>query len=142
MTPQRVTMITLSVSDLTLSRAFYSALGWVESEGGNEKIAFFKLRGLFLSLYSREALVDDIGMPIPARTTGGITLATNYDSPDQVDSAFAAALAAGAVAVTKPEKTFWGGYSGNIADPDGHLWEYAHNPFWSFDADGYVSGDA
>lgn len=142
MTPQRVTMITLSVGDLGLSRAFYTALGWEEAEGGNEKIAFFKLRGLMLSLYSRAALTQDIGMPIAARTTGAITLATNYDSPAQVDAAFAAALAAGAVAVTKPEKTFWGGYSGYVADPDGHLWEYAHNPFWSFDADGYLVGDA
>ena len=142
MDAQRVTMVTLAVADIEVSRAYYAALGWQEAEGGNEKIAFFKLRGLFLSLYSKEALTEDIGMPIIERTTGAITLATNYNSPTEVDSAFEAALAAGAVKVTAPAKVFWGGYSGMVADPDGHLWEYAHNPFWSFDDDGYLVGDA
>lgn len=142
MTPQRVTMITLSVVNIAASRAFYFALGWKEAAGGNESIAFFKLRGLMLALYSRDALTSDIGMPIASRTTGAITLATNYDSPAAVDSAYDTALEAGAVEVTRPENTVWGGYSGMFADPDGHLWEYAHNPFWTFDADGYLAGEA
>lgn len=142
MDAQRVTMVTLAVADIAVSRAFYKALGWIEAEGGNEKIAFFKLRGLFLSLYSKAALADDIGMPIAARATGAVTLATNYGSPAEVDHAFEAAVQAGAVAVTQPTEVFWGGYSGNVADPDGHLWEYAHNPFWAFDDDGYLVGDA
>ncbi|WP_069301252.1 VOC family protein [Neptunicoccus sediminis] len=142
MTPQRVTMITLSVVNITASRAFYSALGWEEASGGNDTIAFFKLRGLLLSLYNRDALTSDIGMPIASRTTGAITLATNYDSPAAVDSAYDIALESGAVEVTRPIKTAWGGYSGMFADPDGHLWEYAHNPFWSFDVDGYLVGEA
>lgn len=142
MDAQRVTMVTLAVADISVSRAYYTALGWAEAAGGNEKIAFFKLRGLFLALYSKDAMTEDIGMPIIERTTGAITLATNYETPAQVDAAFVAALAAGAVKVTKPEKVFWGGYSGMVADPDGHLWEYAHNPFWSFDDDGYLVGEA
>ncbi|GGA30040.1 VOC family protein [Neptunicoccus cionae] len=142
MTPQRVTMITLSVLNIAVSREFYLKLGWQEAKGGNDKIAFFKLRGLYLSLYSRDALTSDIGMPIATRTTGAITLATNYESPDAVDAAYDTALKAGAIDVTKPAKTDWGGYSGMIADPDGHLWEYAHNPFWSFDDDGYLTGNA
>ncbi|MBR9864606.1 MAG: VOC family protein [Rhodobacteraceae bacterium] len=142
MTPQRVTMITLSVQNITASRDFYLKLGWQEAEGGTENIAFFKLRGLLLSLYSRDALTNDIGLPIAPRTTGSITLATNYDSPAAVDAAFDVALDAGAIEVGKPAETNWGGYSGMFADPDGHLWEYAHNPFWTFDADGYLTGDA
>ncbi len=139
---QRVTLVTLAVGDLAVSRAFYERLGWVEAKGGNDDIAFYKMRGLFMSLYRRDKLTEDIGMPIPQRATGAITLATNYASQAEVDAAYGAALTAGAVAIAKPEEVFWGGYSGNYADPDGHLWEMAHNPFWSFDEDGYLVGDA
>jgi predicted lactoylglutathione lyase len=139
---QRVTMVTLAVADLAVSRGFYERLGWVEAEGGNDNIAFFKLRGLFMGLYSRDKLTDDIGLPIQKRATGSITLATNYGSQAEVDVAYKSALDAGAVAITKPEEVFWGGHSGYYADPDGHLWEMAHNPFWSFDEDGYLVGNA
>ncbi len=138
MTPQRITMITLAVADLTRSRKFYADLGWAEADGGNGTIAFYKTTGQFFALYSKDALVKDIGMPIHERSTGTITLATNYNSPKEVDAAFADALAAGAIAITKPAEVFWGGYSGNFADPDGHLWEVAHNPFWALDADGQI----
>lgn len=142
MDAQRITMVTLAVAELGVSRKFYERLGWVEAEGGNDDIAFYKLRGLFLSLYRRDKLTEDIGMPIHKRATGSITLATNYGSQAEVDAAFQDALDAGAVAITKPEEVFWGGYSGNFADPDGHMWEVAHNPFWSFDDDGYLVGEA
>lgn len=142
MDAQRVTMVTLAVADLAVSRAFYERLGWEEASGGNDDIAFYKLRGLFLSLYRREKLTKDIGMPIHKRATGSITLATNYASQTEVDEAFQSAMDAGAVAITKPEEVFWGGYSGNFADPDGHMWEVAHNPFWSFDDEGYLVGEA
>ena len=81
-------------------------------------------------------------MPIHERSTGTITLATNYNSPDEVDSAFASAVAAGAISITKPHEVFWGGYSGSFADPDGHLWELAHNPFWTLDDGGMIVGEA
>lgn len=142
MDAQRVTLVTLAVGDLAVSRAFYERLGWVEAMGGNDDIAFYKLRGLFMSLYCRDKLTEDIGLPVTKRATGAITLATNYASRDEVDAAYKSALDAGAVAIVKPEEMFWGGYSGNYADPDGHLWEVALNPFWSFDDDGYLSGDA
>jgi len=142
MTPQRITMVTLAVADLTLSRKFYANLGWHEAEGGNDMIAFYKTAGQFFALYSKDALVKDIGMPIHERSTGTITLATNYNSPKDVDAAFADAIAAGAIAITKPVEVFWGGYSGNFTDPDGHLWEVAHNPFWTLDTDGQIVGDA
>jgi uncharacterized protein len=142
MTPQRITMITLAVADLGRSRSFYTALGWVETEGGNDKIAFYKIAGQFFALYDKDALTKDLGLPIHERSTGMITLATNYNSPKDVDAAFADAIAAGAIAITKPAKVFWGGYSGNFADPDGHLWEVAHNPFWTLDVDGQIVGEA
>ncbi|MEH6360305.1 MAG: VOC family protein [Amylibacter sp.] len=142
MIPQRITMITLAVADLTRSRKFYTDLGWVEADGGNEMIAFYKIAGQFFALYAKDALIRDLGMPIHERSTGTITLATNYNSPQAVDAAFADAIAAGAIAITKPAEVFWGGYSGNFADPDGHLWEVAHNPFWVLDADGQIVGDA
>jgi predicted lactoylglutathione lyase len=142
MTPQRVNMITLAVKDIELSRAFYTRLGFSEAEGGNEKIAFFKLNNQFFSLYLRDALTNDLCMPIHGRSTGTITLATNYGSREEVDQAYAAALVAGAICITKPSEVFWGGYSGNYADPDGHLWEVAHNPFWTLDANGSVVGEA
>jgi uncharacterized glyoxalase superfamily protein PhnB len=81
-------------------------------------------------------------MPIHGRGTGNATMATNYDSREAVDAAFQVAVDAGAIVITKPTEVFWGGYSGNYTDPDGHLWEIAHNPFWSFDADGNIVGDA
>jgi predicted lactoylglutathione lyase len=134
-------MITLAVSDLTRSREFYADLGWVEAEGGNDMIAFYKIAGQFFSLYSKDALTKDIGMPVHERSTGTITLATNYSSPEEVDKAFTSAVAAGAIVVTNPHEVFWGGYSGNFADPDGHLWELAHNPFWKLGDDGQITGE-
>lgn len=142
MTPQRITMITLAVADLERSRIFYAALGWEEATGGNDKIAFYKIAGQFFALYNKDDLTKDLGLPIHARSTGTITLATNYNSPKEVDKAFKAAIAAGAIAITTPDKVFWGGYSGNFADPDGHLWEVAHNPFWTLDESGQIIGDA
>ncbi|MBL4751729.1 MAG: VOC family protein [Amylibacter sp.] len=142
MTPQRITMITLAVADMERSRRFYAALGWDEAAGGNEKITFYKIAGQFFALYSKDELTKDLGLPIHARSTGTITLATNYNSPQDVDHAFADAITAGAIAITRPAKVFWGGYSGNFADPDGHLWEVAHNPFWTLDDSGQIVGDA
>ncbi len=103
-------------------------------------IAFYKTGGQFFALYSKDALTKDIGMPIHERCTGAITIATNYNSREEVDRAFACALAAGAVEISTPAEIFWGGYSGNFADPDGHMWELAHNPFWQLDENGLVIG--
>lgn len=142
MKSSRISMITLAVQDLDVSRKFYAAVGWDEVEGGNEKIAFYKAHGQFFALYSRDALTEDIGMPIHSRATGSITMATNYNSQAEVDVAYQTAVDAGAVAITKPIEVFWGGYSGYFADPDGHMWEVAHNPFWTLAYDGSIVGDA
>ncbi len=135
---QRVCVITLGVADLARARAFYAAWGWTPVEASDD-MSCFRLPGQALMLFSRTALAADQGRPGAILGTGAITLAQNHPSPADVDAAFAAALAAGATALTPPEAVFWGGYSGYIADPDGHVWELAHNPFWPLDADGQLT---
>ncbi len=138
MTPQRVTLITLGVTDLARSRAFYEALGWVPAEA-QEAVVFYQMHGAVLALFGRTALAADQGRPGAALGTGAMTLAQNFPTEAEVDAAFAAALAAGAEPLKTPEKVFWGGYSGYYADPDGHVWEVAMNPFWPLAPDGSLT---
>jgi catechol 2,3-dioxygenase-like lactoylglutathione lyase family enzyme len=139
MTPQRVTLITLGVADLPAARAFYARLGWREHGESQPGIAFFQLSGLALALFGRAELAADQGRPGAALGTGAMTLAQNFATEAEVDTAYTAALAAGATALKAPEKVFWGGYSGYWADPDGHVWEVAMNPFWPLGADGTLT---
>lgn len=139
MTAQRITMITLSVNDLGLSRSYYQALGWVEAPGSNENIAFFTLKGQYMALYPRDNLVRDIGLNISDAASGAIALSQNFTTMAEVDAAHALALGAGAKEVAKPTKQHWGGYSGYVTDLDGHLWEHALNPFWTLDAAGFLA---
>jgi uncharacterized glyoxalase superfamily protein PhnB len=138
MTPQRVTLITLGVEDLARSRAFYQALGWrpAQAEGG---IVFYQLNGQVLGLFGRAALAEDQGRPGAELGTGAMTLAQNFAAEAEVDTAFAEAIGAGATVLKRPEKVFWGGYSGYYADPDGHVWEVAMNPFWPLAEDGSLT---
>ena len=138
MTPQRVTLITLGVADLARSRAFYAALGWTPAEE-TEGVSFYQMQGAVLALFGREALAADQGRPGAALGTGAMTLAQNCPTEAEGDAAWAAALAAGAEPLKAPEKVFWGGYSGYYADPDGHVWELAMNPFWPLRADGSLT---
>ena len=138
MTPQRVTLITLGVADLDAARSFYGRLGWVQ-HSGTEGVAFYQMQGAVLGLFGRDALAADQGRPGTSLGTGAMTLAQNFASEAEVDVAFAKALAAGATALKAPEKVFWGGYSGYWADPDGHVWEVAMNPFWPLGADGSLT---
>jgi len=138
MTPQRVTLITLGVSDLERSRRFYAALGW-EPVPGPPEVIFYRMDGMALGLFGVNALADDQGRPGAQLGTGAITLAQNFATEAEVDAAFEAALAAGAEPLKRPEKVFWGGYSGYYADPDGHVWELAMNPFWELDARGRLT---
>ena len=139
MTPQRITLITLGVADLAAARAFYARLGWAEHGESQPGIAFFQLHGQALALFGRAALAADQGRPDAALGTGAVTLAQNFATTADVDAAFAAALTAGATALKAPEAVFWGGYSGYWADPDGHVWEVAMNPFWPLGADGTLT---
>lgn len=136
MTPQRVTLITLGVADLAVARAFYARLGWQEHGDSQPGVAFYQINGMALALFGRGDLAADQGRPDAVLGTGAVTLAQNFAAEADVDAAFAAALAAGATALKAPEKVFWGGYSGYWADPDGHVWEVAMNPFWPLQPDG------
>ena len=138
MTPQRVTLITLGVADLDRAKAFYRALGWSPAQE-QEGVAFYQMNGLALGLFGRAALAEDQGRAGAELGTGAITLAQNFVTIEEVDAAFAAALAAGATVLKRPEKVFWGGYSGYYADPDGHVWELAMNPFWPLAEDGSLT---
>lgn len=136
MTAHRVTLITLGVADLATARAFYARLGWVEHPQSQPSIAFFQMHGAVLGLYGLDDLAADQGRAGAALGTGAVTLAQNFATEAEVDAAFSAALTAGGTALKAPEKVFWGGYSGYWADPDGHVWEVAMNPFWPLAADG------
>jgi len=134
----RITMITLGVADVAASTAFYEKLGFRKSSASQEAVSFFKLKGTMLGLFGRADLAEDAGVEDTGPGFSGVTLAHNLASEAEVDEAFAHALACGATAVKTPEKVFWGGYSGYFADPDGHLWEIAYNPFSPNDADGVM----
>ena len=134
---QRVSLITLGVSNLQRARAFYEALGWSTDDGPEEDVVFYQAGGMILALWSREELAKDSGVE-DRGGWGGVTLAYNVGSPAEVDAVIEEARAAGARIPRAGAATFWGGYSGVFIDPDGHPWEVAHNPFWTLDADGTI----
>lgn len=132
---QRVSVITLGVRDLADARGFYARLKWREVQPDQAEIAFFQLNGLVLALYGRNALAEDACL-VDGQGFGGITLALNMRSPAEVDATLSEAVACGARLLKPGQLAFWGGYSGYFADPDGHAWEVAHNPFCTIEADG------
>lgn len=138
MFPKSITAVTLGVTDLDRSRSFYAALGWEAAEAG-EGVVFIRLAGQMLCLFGIEDLAADQGRQRGALGTGAMTLARNFATEAEVDAAYALALEAGGTGLKQPEKVFWGGYSGYFADPDGHVWELAMNPFWGIGEDGTVS---
>ncbi len=136
---QRLNIVSLGVADLARARRFYcDGLGWVESSASNESICFIEAGGVVLGLYGREALAEDASVPADGSGFAGFTLAHNVASEADVERVLAEAVEAGARLVKPAQKVFWGGYSGYFADPDGHLWEVAHNPFFSLDAAGRI----
>jgi predicted lactoylglutathione lyase len=135
---QRLSLVTLGVSDLARSRAFYEQLGWSSNTPVELDVAFFQLGGMVLSLWDRTSLAEDSGVPLGSGF-GAVALAYNVRSEAEVDAAIAEADAAGATISRAPSATFWGGYSGVFLDLDGHPWEVAHNPRWELAADGSVT---
>lgn len=135
----RLTMITLGVADLARATAFYEkVVGWKRADGP-PTIAFFDLGGLVFSLYPHEELAKDMKVEAAQPSAyRGFALAYNARSKDEVNAIFARLKSGGADIVKAPEDAFWGGYSGYFADPDGHRWEVAYNPFWTVRADGRV----
>lgn len=133
----RINYITLCVTDLVRARAYYEKLGWVlESEMG--VVAFYRMKGQYFGLFTLAGLARETGRDMSQMKTGATTLAQNQPSREDVDAAFAHAVACGATPVHAPFETDWGGYSSYVADPDGHLWEFAHNPFSPLDDDGHI----
>jgi uncharacterized protein len=130
---QRISLITLGVSDLSRSQEFYERLGWRRSLEKSEGIVFFQAGGMAQALYPRaelakDANIQDAGIPAEAHRFSGITLAYNARTRAEVDAILTEAKAAGATIQKPAEEAFWGGYSGYFADPDGFLWEVAWNP--------------
>ncbi len=138
MTPQRVTLITLGDDDLERSVMFYADLGW-HSTQDQAGIVFYQINGMVLGLFGRGPLAADQGRPDADLGTGAMSLAQNFRTKHEVDAAYAKALSVGAQALKTPQEVFWGGYSGHYADPDGHVWEVAHNPFWPLNDDGSLT---
>lgn len=133
----RVSLITLGVKDFQKSLSFYrDGLKWPAQV--QDDVAFFNLHNIVLSIYPREKLAEDAQLPAEGRGFAGITLAHNVNSPQEVDEVLNAVKKLGATILKPGQKVFWGGYSGYFADLDGHLWEVAHNPFWSLDEKGQV----
>ena len=134
--PNRISIITLGVADLERSTAFYESLGWTKSPASMPAITFFEMQGSVFGLYEWSALADDAKVPAESSGFRGVTLAMNLASVAEVDEVFAEMVAAGATPKVEPHTAFWGGHSSYVADPDGHLWEVAHNPYATIDADG------
>ena len=133
---QRISIVTLGVADLSRSTAFYEALGWQGHE--MQETVFIQAGGMAVVLWAREKVAADVGLAHDAGTDGfgGIALAQNVRSGEEVDAAIEAARAAGATVTKDPAETFYGGYAGYFLDPDGHAWEVAHNPGFTLTEDG------
>ena len=125
-----ISLVTLGVADLDRAVGFYRDLGLpLRDREPDESIAFFTTPGAWLALYPRDLLAEDATVPAAGEGFSGVTLAHNVDDETAVDDLLDAAEAAGATVVKPGQRADWGGYSGYFADPDGHLWEVAHNPF-------------
>jgi catechol 2,3-dioxygenase-like lactoylglutathione lyase family enzyme len=134
----RLHLVTLGVDDVAAAARFYEALGMKRHMRNAEGVAFFDAGGVALSLYGRPALAKDAGVDALPSGSGSATLAFNVDSEGAVDETLAAAEAAGGKILKPGYRIFWGGYIGYFADPEGHLWEVAYNPQFSFDDQGRI----
>jgi catechol 2,3-dioxygenase-like lactoylglutathione lyase family enzyme len=134
---QRVSLVTLGVRDLARARAFYEALGWKTGAEPGDDVVFFQTGCMIFALWGRDQLEEDTVVE-DGGGWGGITLAYNGRSPDEVDAVIEEARAAGAQITREPGDTFYGGYSGIFVDPEGHPWEVAYNPRWTIEDDGAV----
>lgn len=140
---QRLNLVTLGVADLERSRRFYEALGWTTGADPGDDVIFFQAGEMVIALWDRARLAEDSCVE-DSPGWGGVTLAVNFGSREEVDAATEQARQAGAQIGREPAETFWGGYSSVFVDPDGHPWEVAHNPHWTITEDGGLelgSGD-
>lgn len=135
---QRVSLITLGVRDLARARAFYEGIGWSVDSAPEDDVVFFQAGGMVFALWGRDQLAED-SVVTDTGGWGGVTLAYNARSPEEVDAVLEEAERAGGTIARPGGETFWGGYSGVFVDPEGHPWEIAHNPGWTIKDDGSIS---
>jgi predicted lactoylglutathione lyase len=134
---QRLSLVTLGSRDVKRAREFYEALGW-KTSWTDDDVVFFQAGCMIVALWGREKVAEDAGVE-DSGGWGGVALAYNTRSPEEVDSVLAEAQAAGAEITRAGGETFYGGYSGVFVDLDGHAWEVAHNPHWTIGDDGSVT---
>lgn len=137
----RVSIITLGVQDVARACVFYETLGFKASSSSRESVTFFDAGGVVLGLYGRGPLAEDATVEDSPPGFSGVALAYNARSEVDVDAVLAEAVSAGAKLIKPAGKVFWGGYSGYFADPDGHLWEVAFNPYFKLSDDGRMQLD-
>jgi predicted lactoylglutathione lyase len=135
---QRISLITLGYRDYRRARDFYAAIGWTDGVAPDDEVVFFQAGGMVFAIWDRAKLAEDSCMQ-DGGGWGGITIAYNVRSPEEVDAVLTEAKAAGATVPRAGAKTPWGGYSGLFVDPEGHPWEVAHNPAWTVNDDGTIS---
>jgi predicted lactoylglutathione lyase len=135
---QRLSLITLGISDLARAKKFYEALGWKTGAAPDDDVAFFQAGCMVFALWDRAKLAEDSAVT-EGSGWGGITLAYNTRSQEEVDQVIDEARKAGATIGREPGETFWGGYSGVFIDPDGYPWEVAHHPRWTIEEDGSLT---
>ncbi len=125
---QRISLVTLGVTDLARARSFYETLGWRDGRQPDEEVCFYQAGGMVFALWTA---LGGHGAP-------GVELAYNVRTPEEVSDVLAAAERAGGTVVRPASRAEWGGTSGAFADPDGYVWEVAHNPGWTLGEDGTV----
>ena len=135
---QAISLVTLGVADYEVSKRFYEALGWSVT-WESEETAFFQANGVVLVLWARDKLAADSGIDDNGAGWGGIVLAHNVGSHEEVHEIVDSARRRGARITREPAETFYGGYAAAFRDPDGHTWEIAHNPGFELLDDGSVA---
>ena len=136
---QYISIVTLGVKDIKKATEFYQNIGWDNTTHSNDNVTFLQGNNIILGLYGHDELAKDANIKTEkAQKFRGVSLAVNLHSEEDVNKFFEHAVNIGAKAQKKPEKVFWGGYSGYIADLDGHLWEIAYNPFFKMDENGVI----
>lgn len=138
--PARLSIVTLGVRDVARAAAFYEQLGWERTSSSSDEICWFRTSGPYVGLFGRDALAQDAQLPpAPPAPFSGVTLAINVEGEEAVLAALEEAVAAGGRIIKPARKAEWGGFSGYFADPDGHAWEVAFNPFFPIDASGRIT---
>jgi uncharacterized protein len=134
---QSISFVTIAVNDFQKELSFYKdVLGWQPFNVIEGTIAFFKVGSFVFSLCSYKELSEDVGAELETKPYLGFTLSQNLPSEQAVNEIFESIRKAGGTITKEPTRASWGGYSGYFTDPEGHLWEVAHNPQFEYDAEG------